>query len=235
MIITKMEFENETKHEEIYCLFLCLTQIVLLISFSAQATHFSDVSSSNAFLDSINFATDNNYMVGATSTTFQPTSVTTRGALVYALYQMDGARSTAGMSMPFTDVSSSAYYYNAVKWGKYYGIVAGTSSTTFDPNTSVKRQDVAVFYYRYTNYLNNYRGTDYDTTTRASTSSFADYDSISSYAQEPARWAIGTKVMSFFTYSGFYPTSAMNRNGFADTIVQFRYVYRRGQTRPRRF
>lgn len=202
-------------------LFLCLTQIVLLISFSAQATHFSDVSSSNAFLDSINFATDNNYMVGATSTTFQPTSVTTRGALVYALYKMDGARSTAGMSMPFTDVSSSAYYYNAVKWGKYYGIVAGTSSTTFDPNTSVKRQDVAVFYYRYTNYLNNYRGTDYDTTTRASTSSFADYDSISSYAQEPARWAIGTKVMSFFTYSGFYPTSAMNRNGFADTIVNF--------------
>lgn len=202
-------------------LFLCLTQIVLLISFSAQATHFSDVSSSNAFLDSINFATDNNYMVGATSTTFQPTSVTTRGALVYALYKMDGARSTAGMSMPFTDVSSSAYYYNAVKWGKYYGIVAGTSSTTFDPNTSVKRQDIAVFYYRYTNYLNNYRGTDYDTTTRASTSSFADYDSISSYAQEPARWAIGTKVMSFFTYSGFYPTSTMNRNGFADTIVNF--------------
>ena len=39
----------------------------------------------------------------------------------------------------FTDISSSHYAYNAVKWGVKYNIVTGTTTTTFSPDEQVTR------------------------------------------------------------------------------------------------
>lgn len=49
---------------------------------------------------------------------------------------------------PFSDVSSTAYYYNAVRWAAAKGITAGTSAITFSPNASCTRAQMAVFLWR---------------------------------------------------------------------------------------
>ncbi len=48
----------------------------------------------------------------------------------------------------FTDVSSSAYYYNAVSWAVDGGITSGTSADTFSPDNASSRAQVITFLWR---------------------------------------------------------------------------------------
>jgi hypothetical protein len=53
---------------------------------------------------------------------------------------------------PFTDVKADAYYVGAVAWGIEAGITKGTSDTTFSPNKSISRQEIATLLGRYLAY-----------------------------------------------------------------------------------
>ena len=49
---------------------------------------------------------------------------------------------------PFTDVSISDYYYEAVLWAVENGVTNGTSATTFGPNVTVTRAQMVTFLWR---------------------------------------------------------------------------------------
>ena len=49
---------------------------------------------------------------------------------------------------PFVDVSSGAYYYDAVLWAVENGITEGTSATTFSPNAPCTRAQMVTFLWR---------------------------------------------------------------------------------------
>ena len=49
---------------------------------------------------------------------------------------------------PFSDVSTSAYYYEAVKWAAKKGITGGTGDGTFNPNGSCTRAHIVTFLWR---------------------------------------------------------------------------------------
>ena len=53
---------------------------------------------------------------------------------------------------PFTDVKADAYYAGAVAWGIEAEITKGTSDTTFTPNRSINRQEIATLLGRYLSY-----------------------------------------------------------------------------------
>ncbi len=48
----------------------------------------------------------------------------------------------------FSDVPSSAYYYDSVKWAVENGITNGTSTTTFSPNQNCTRAEIITFLWR---------------------------------------------------------------------------------------
>lgn len=48
----------------------------------------------------------------------------------------------------FTDVQSSAYYYDAVAWAVKQGITVGTSAAVFSPNASCTRAQTVTFLWR---------------------------------------------------------------------------------------
>ena len=50
--------------------------------------------------------------------------------------------------MTFTDVSSGAYYYEAIKWAFNNKITFGTSDTTFSPNNTCTRAETLTFLWR---------------------------------------------------------------------------------------
>lgn len=63
--------------------------------------------------------------------------------------QCDANNSIIMPTVPtFTDVSSDAYYANAVKWAVNKKITAGTSSTTFSPNDTCTRAQILTFLWR---------------------------------------------------------------------------------------
>lgn len=49
---------------------------------------------------------------------------------------------------PFTDVSSNAYYYDAVLWAIENGVTSGATATSFAPNASCTRAQTATFLWR---------------------------------------------------------------------------------------
>ena len=51
-------------------------------------------------------------------------------------------------TVKFTDVSTAAYYYDAVKWAVENGVTDGLSATTFGPYESCTRAQIVTFLYR---------------------------------------------------------------------------------------
>ncbi len=109
---------------------------------------FKDVKTSASYFKYLMWAYNNGVIKGTSSTTFNPDGDCKRCDLAVMLYRMYGKPSVSGMSIPFTDVKSSDYFYKAVVWAYNKGYIKGTSSTTFKPNGSISRQDMVVILWR---------------------------------------------------------------------------------------
>lgn len=118
---------------------------------------------------------------------FQPNETVSRAMVATVLYYF--SRETGTYSSSFTDVSSSAWYYNPVSWAAQKGIMYGTSNTVFNPNGMITREQLMATLYRYA----GYRGKARDTTDRVSRC--GDYSSISSYAIPAMNWAVNTGIL----------------------------------------
>lgn len=194
-----------------------LIALVLLLtlfpSASAATSQFTDISRAAYpdYFDAINFVVDNGYMNGMSTTKFEPNTSLTRAMFITLLYRYDGSPTPIG-SMPFEDVSTSAYYYDAVRWGANEGIVTGITDTLFNPNGAVTREQVMTFLYRYSF---SYRY-DLVENTYATITGKADYSSVSQYARTPMRWAVSNGLTTTVgNQSYLYPKNVAQRKEVA--------------------
>lgn len=56
--------------------------------------------------------------------------------------------SASKTDLPFTDIAASSYCHDAVKWAVEKNITAGTTSTTFSPNTTCTQGQILTFLWR---------------------------------------------------------------------------------------
>ncbi|MCD8145507.1 MAG: carbohydrate-binding domain-containing protein, partial [Oscillospiraceae bacterium] len=77
---------------------------------------FTDVESGSYYEAAVNWAVALGITNGTIETTFSPYNICTRAQAVTFLYRAAGSPSVEGLENPFTDVSESEYYYNAVLW-----------------------------------------------------------------------------------------------------------------------
>ncbi len=82
-----------------------------------------------------------------TGTMFYPDQPCTRGMTVLLLWKAAGSPSTAAAT-GFADVDAQADYAQAVAWAAASGVTVGTSATTFSPNDTCTRGQIATFLYR---------------------------------------------------------------------------------------
>ena len=127
-------------------------------------------------------------MNGTADNTFSPKAHTTRGMVVTVLYRLENQPSTSAAS--FTDVTSGAYYANAVAWANANGIVSGYGSGKFGPNDKVTREQLAAILYRYAQYKK------YDVSGAKSLDGYTDAQSVSSYAVPALQWANAAGVVT---------------------------------------
>ncbi len=126
---------------------LCLTISLAATAFAA-ASGFSDVSGDAYYYDAVQWAVENEVTVGTSATTFSPNDSCTRAQIVTFLWRAAGSPAPTLANCDFTDVSKSAYYYDAVLWAVENGITSGTSATSFSPNDFCTRAQVVTFLYR---------------------------------------------------------------------------------------
>lgn len=150
---------------------------------------FTDVSTSDWFYDDVAFVYENGLFSGTDSRSFSPNASMTRAMLVTVLYRLEGEPTVTGRSS-FTDVRSGAYYEKSVIWAAANGIVTGTDSTSFSPDTKVTREQLAAILYRYAQYRK------LDTDASAKLNRFTDADSVSAYASEALGWAVSEGLIN---------------------------------------
>ena len=119
----------------------------------------------------------------------------------------------------FTDEDSGAYYAKAVAWAKANGIVNGITSTTFAPNGSITREQIAAILYRYANYKK------YDTTARISLNAYTDAGQISTYAREAMSWAVAAGLVNGRTASTLVPQGTATRAEVATLLMRLAGEY----------
>lgn len=107
---------------------------------------FVDVDPNAFFYDAILWAVSNGITNGTGANTFSPYATCTRGEAVTFLHRSKGAPTVSGNT--FTDVSSTAFYADAVSWAVSSGVTNGTGTNTFGPNNICTRGEIVTFLYR---------------------------------------------------------------------------------------
>lgn len=153
----------------------------------AQPTGFVDVAPDAWYADAVRFAVQKGLMNGVGSGEFDPEGSMTRAMLVTVLWRRDDSPA-AGVNR-FTDVPNGQWYTPAVTWAQENGIVNGTSETTFDPNASITREQMAAILFRYAKYCKA------DTSGRDSLNAFPDASAVSDYAREAVAWTVAGGII----------------------------------------
>jgi len=109
---------------------------------------FTDVKESDYFATPVLWAVGKNITNGMSATSFAPNDNCTRGQIVTFLWRACGSPEPTEADNPFTDVKADAYYYKAVLWAVEQGITTGLSATTFGPDATCTRGQVATFLWR---------------------------------------------------------------------------------------
>lgn len=137
----------------------------------------------------IDYVLGHGYMAGVSSSSFEPNSKVSRAMVVQVLYAMEG-KPGVEKNAGFKDVKQAAWYSNAVNWAASKGIVAGYTNGKFGVNDPVIRQDLVAIMYKYANYKK------FNSDTKGDISKFVDKDSISKYAVNGMKWAVGNNIIS---------------------------------------
>ena len=110
---------------------------------------FTDVSKDSVYYNAIMWAVEKKITTGVTATTFEPNSPCTRAQIVTFLYREAGSPELAkDAANPFSDVSDSSVYYNAILWAVEKKITTGVTETTFVPNDTCTRAQAVTFLFR---------------------------------------------------------------------------------------
>ena len=144
---------------------------------------YNDVKSGVWYESALKWATEKGVISGYEDGGFKPVNPVTRAQYMQMLWRISGSPVIKG-STKFADVSDTAYYSNAVKWGVKYGITSGTSATTFSPNKEITRGQAVTM-------LWVCAGRPSFNTTRV----FSDVDS-DKYYSVPIAWAYGNGYVS---------------------------------------
>ena len=161
-------------------------------------SRFSDVNASAYYAQAVDWAVREGITSGTGASTFSPDAACTRAQIVTFLWRAAGSPKATGEN-PFSDVSSSAYYYDAVLWAVENGITAGTSATAFSPDAACTRAQIVTFLWRAA-------GSPKTT----GENPFTDVSS-SNYAYDAILWAVENGVTAGTSASAFSPSAACTR------------------------
>lgn len=149
---------------------------------------FSDVSESDWYFGAVKYVYSNGMMNGTDAAAFSPALTTSRAMIVTILYRLEDDPAPA--SSDFTDVQSGAWYSGAVGWASATGVVGGFGDGRFGPDEAITREQLAAILYRYAKLKGLNPGVS------GTLSGFTDTASVSPYAQDAMRWAVGRGLIS---------------------------------------
>ncbi len=165
----------------------------------AEESPFIDVLPDNYYYDAVMWAVKNKVTNGTSDTTFGSEGICTRAQAVTFLWRAVGSPEPETDSMPFTDVETGSYYYDAVLWAVENDITKGTSDTEFSPDETCSRAQIMTFLWR-----------SQENPAAGDVNPFTDVKADAYYA-EAVMWAVKENVTKGTTDTTFSPDSDCTR------------------------
>lgn len=175
--------------------------------------NFHDVNRLDYFYNAVKWAAENGIASGTSRYNFSPDAVCTRAQTVTFLWRAAGSPLPRYRVCPFTDVNPRDYYYDAVLWAVEQGITTGLNATTFGPDVTVTRGQVATFLYR--------------AASAAKPSTFNPFTDVktTAYNYDAILWAYDNRITTGTSDTTFSPDAYCTRA----QIVTFLYRYYQGR------
>ena len=118
---------------------------------------------------------------------------------------------TVNVKLPFEDVSSSAWYYNAVKYVYNNNIIKGYNNTKFGPNDKITRGQFVTVLYRMEG-----------EPSISGKTKFKDVQDTSKFYYKAVKWAEDKKVISGYDNGNFGPEDKITREQLA--VILYKYA-----------
>ena len=122
------------------------------------------------------------------------------------------AETSAPVALPFTDVKSGNWFYDAVKYAYAQGLMTGTSATTFAPNGTMNRAMIVTVLYRLEK-----------SPAVTGASKFTDVPAGQWYSDAVA-WAAANKIVNGYDETTFGPMNAVTREQMAAILFRYEQV-----------
>ena len=169
--------------------------VYITATFKANGMPFVDVHRTQWFYDSIYYVWSNDMMEGDSATTFNPDGTMTRAMFWAVLGRMDGQT-----------ITGANWVEQARNWAMREGVSDGTN-----PNDYVTREQMVTMLWRYAGEKNG----------SANLNRYTDSGSVSGYAVEAMRWAIGNGVIQGVTSTTLAPKANATRAECATIFMRF--------------
>lgn len=122
------------------------------------------------------------------------------------------AETPVPVALPFTDVKSGNWFYDAVKYAYAQGLMTGTSATTFAPNGTMNRAMIVTVLYRLEK-----------SPAVTGASKFTDVPAGQWYSDAVA-WAAANKIVNGYDETTFGPMNAVTREQMAAILFRYEQV-----------
>ena len=166
---------------------------------TVDASKFRDVSRSDWYYNSVQYALENGLMNGTSDWAFSPNAATTRGMIVTILARLDGV-----------NTSGNPWYAAGRTWAMNAGVSDGTNI-----EGKITREQLAAMLYRYA------KAKGYDVSASADISGYADASSVSGWAKEAMQWAVGAGLINGRTATTLAPQGSATRAEVAAILMRF--------------
>lgn len=188
-----------------------LVVVMVLGAVPAFATvYYEDVSEDAYYYDAVDWSYHNGITNGYDDGNFYPNQVCNRAQAVvllyrYAQYKGYPTNIVDDADFIFMDVHTNNYYYDAVRWAQWNGIVNGVSKQRFAPNDICTRAQIVTMLYR----MSEFYGVT-DTVLSGADCIFLDVPA-SSYCFDAVCWAQWNEIVNGVDNSRFNPNDICTR------------------------
>ena len=118
----------------------------------------------------------------------------------------------------FTDVEEGSWYADAVAWCSSRGYVTGYGGGIFGVSDPITREQMATILFRYTSSKEDVKDL---AAVRGDLSRFADRSSVSDWADEAMRWAVGIRMINGVSADRLDPQGLATRAQTATMLMNY--------------
>jgi len=179
------------------------------------ANPFTDVKDGKWYTDGILWCYYSGYMAGTSETVFDYKGNVTRAMFVTILAQIDGSDISGYSEMSFSDVKPGKWYSNAIEWAYQNGYAAGLGEGIFGYKQNVSREQIALFFYTYS------EKNGIDVAEEADLSGYADLGRVHSWALDAMEWAVAKGLIGGTSETTLSPRDSATRAEIALIVKNY--------------